>query len=77
MLYGRDWDYRVYHSQDGYCFIRAVYKENGTLNIEEMDYWPEHARASSVKDLELDLERMAEALNKPVLTEGDTNVEVS
>ena len=74
-IYGKDWEYRVLDDEGIYRFIVVQLDQNGEpIN----DYDNFHSPVgNSIKDIELELERLAEALNKPVLIEGDTNVEIS
>jgi len=70
--YGKDWQYRVLSEHGNYGFVKVDLKEDGSAgNIIRYDddetYYFEAPCGLTLKDLELDLERMAEALNKPAL----------
>jgi hypothetical protein len=63
------WNYRVYCDENGdYGFIETYYDDK-----ENIIAYSEYVRpyGESIKDLELDLEKMAEALNKPTLFISD------
>lgn len=63
------WDYRVYCDQDGdHGLIEVYYSSDGAiLSYSEFI----NPIGSNIKELELDLENMARALNKPVLYYAD------
>lgn len=63
------WDYRVYCDRDGdYGFIETYYDQEGNI-ISYSDFI--NPIGSNIKELELDLENMARALNKPPLFYAD------
>ncbi len=63
------WNYRSFVDENGdYGFIEVYYDENE--NILSYSHFMRPG-GSSIKDLEFDLEKMAEALNKPTLHIND------
>lgn len=63
------WNYRTYKDKHGnFGFIEVYYREDGSISMYS-DFIRPHGE--NLNDLEEDLERMAEALNKPILFEND------
>ncbi len=65
------WEYRVFKSISGeYGFIEVYYSLDGKI-LNYTDFVDPMGK--TLNDLELDIEKMAAALNKPVLEEQELN----
>ncbi len=70
-VYGKEWEYRVIDDEGSFGFITVALDENGQVKSHYLNYGFDYPVGTSMKELELELERMAEALNKPILTLND------
>ncbi len=70
-IYGKEWEYRVMDDDGSYGFITVAIDEQGKIKSHYLNYGFDYPVGTSFKELELELERMAEALNKPVLSKED------
>jgi len=70
-VYGKEWEYRVLDDDGSFGFIKVTLDENRQVKSYYLNYGFDHPVGISFKELELELERMAEALNKPILTLND------
>ena len=64
------WDYRVLCDEAGaYAFVEVYYTTDGSIKAYTSE--PASPYGNCERDLESDLEKMAEALNKPTLYPAD------